>query len=192
MGLFSHEIFLIAQRTKVHLDLWLSNCCVYCSTSDNEEAMRGLGICQTFYDKVKWQMPFDLDKIPPTVGKDNYQNGFMLFIFWAIQKICWKLQFFPPLTEAQENPLRAELVKSILLCQAKNAEKIEIWWWKWNWAATDHSISQIFPKNCAQQSAKEYHWNVETFTRLEPGGAWTDDYTLYTNLQNTILRRSFA
>ena len=95
MELFSQEILLIAQRTKVHLNLWLSNCCVYCSTSDNEEAMRGLGICQTFYDKVKWQMPFDLDKIPPTVGKDNYQNGFMLFIFRAIQEKCSKLQFFP-------------------------------------------------------------------------------------------------
>ena len=40
-------------------------------------------------------MPFDLDKIPPTVGKDNYQNGFMLFIFRAIQEKCSKLQFFP-------------------------------------------------------------------------------------------------
>ena len=83
---FHMKIVLIAQRTKVHLNLWLSNCCVYCSTFDNEEAMRSLGICQIFYDKVKWQIPFDLDKIPPTVGKDNYQNGFMLFIFQAIQE----------------------------------------------------------------------------------------------------------
>ena len=107
---FHMNIFLIAQRTKVHLNLWLSNCCVYCSTSDNEEAMRGLGICQTFYDKVKWQMPFDLDKIPPTVGKDNYQNGFMLFIFRAIQKM-FKITVFPLVDSSTRKPVACGIGK---------------------------------------------------------------------------------
>ena len=55
-------------------------------------------------------MPFDLDKIPPTVGKDNYQNGFMLFIFRAIQKM-FKITVFPPVDSSTRKPVACGIGK---------------------------------------------------------------------------------
>ena len=57
---FHKKIFLIAQRTKVHLDLWLPKCWENCSTFDNEDTMISLGTairceCGAKY-KISWQM----------------------------------------------------------------------------------------------------------------------------------------